>query len=226
MKKFIIISFMFINLIAFSESGFETIINIPIGFSVGVPRNINNSKPSVGLFDIGILVQIGYLIDFKNYIGLSILGELGYSYDNYNYTLDSTYTTFNFHSLQVGIYPKFNYKNYSIGMGIGIKIPMTGYKNDKTKITDTQLNIIQNKIDIVYIMDIYNYINVIPYIKMTFDYSIFVKHNIAVNFGCYLGYDFGPINKSYDGLKSSVDSFDFGIQFGMRFVLSQLDINN
>ena len=65
---------------------------------------------------------------------------------------------------------------------------------------------------------IYNGRNVIPYIKLTFDYSIFFGSKMALNIGAYLGYDFGLAQKNtIDNEYNSVDSFDLGLQLGLRF---------
>ena len=88
MKKllFIMSIFISINLSLLAASGFEGIINIPAGLSIGIP--MGNSEQEVGLgFDVGVTAQFGYVIDFKNNIGLSILAETGYSYDTYSYSI-------------------------------------------------------------------------------------------------------------------------------------------
>lgn len=231
MKKLLITMgvFIFINLSLFAKSGIEAIINVPMGLSVGIPiGKINNisRKPDVG-FDMGISALFGYMIDLKNGMGVSILGEAGYSYDTYAYSVkgDNAKTSIKFHNLQVGILPKFNIRDFSIGLGFGVKVPLVGYEYIETKSQENknQSTINVTKYDIVYITSAYNYINVIPYIKLTFDYSIFNTHNVAANVGLYAGYEFGVRTKTEDKKIISVDSVDMGLQFGLRFAPSRLE---
>ncbi|WP_300369088.1 hypothetical protein [Brachyspira sp.] len=225
----IIIFVLAININAFAASGFEAIINVPLGMSVGISDGLTenySTKSAVG-FNSGVTAQIGYLIGLGK-IGISILGEFGYSYDSYRiyeslrlndknkieiYT--STYT----HSFQAGILPKVNIGAFAIGFGAGVKIPLSA--NVELKTITTVLGVpntgtVNSKLNRD---DIKNYDrNVIPYIKLTFDYSIFLTSKAAINLGAYLGYDFGlanknPINNEYIG----VDSFDIGFQLGLRF---------
>ena len=54
--------------------------------------------------------------------------------------------------------------------------------------------------------------------KVTFDYSFFFGNKMALNVGAYLGYDFGLAEKStIDNEYTGVDSFDIGLQLGLRF---------
>ena len=57
--------------------------------------------------------------------------------------------------------------------------------------------------------------SVIGHVKVTFDYYLFFTDNIAMNFGLYLGGDFGPKMKEFSGI--GCDSFDIGLQLGFRF---------
>ncbi|MEI0476385.1 hypothetical protein [Brachyspira pulli] len=230
MKKLLITIgvFIFINLSLFAKSGIEAIINVPMGLSVGMPiGKIDNisRKPDLG-FDIGISGLFGYMIDLKNGMGVSILGEAGYSYDTYAYSVgeNNSKTSMKFHNFQIGILPKFNIGDFAIGLGFGVKVPLVGYEYIETKSEENknQSTINVTKYDIAYITAAYNYINVIPYLKLTFDYSIFNTHNIAANVGLYAGYEFGVRKKSEDNKITSVDSIDMGLQFGLRFAPSQL----
>ena len=57
--------------------------------------------------------------------------------------------------------------------------------------------------------------SVIGHVKVTFDYYLFFTYNIAMNFGLYLGGDFGPKMKELDNIGG--DSFDIGLQLRLRF---------
>ncbi|MEI0700810.1 hypothetical protein [Brachyspira intermedia] len=223
MKKllFIISIFISINLSLLAASGFEGIINIPAGLSVGIPMGNKESKVGLG-FDIGVTAQFGYVIDFKNNIGLSILAEAGYSYDTYSYSLfsDSTksvVSTSAFHSFQIGILPKINIYDFSIGIGGGLKIPVAGIEEQRIVIQGTNYMAIGSTVNMLDIVNKYDKMNVIPYVKLTFDYSVFNNYNVGANFGLYFDYEFGVRKKIDETKYTSTDAFGVGLQVGLRF---------
>ncbi|TVL37577.1 hypothetical protein A9X84_06385 [Brachyspira hyodysenteriae] len=222
---------------AFAASGFEAILNVPIGLSVGFHNfkltkeaeqykdMYKNQNSGVG-FDIGVSAQLGYMIQVKEGFGISVLGEIGYSHDSYSFVnaSDKKYTqSFTFESIQIGLLPKFNIGAFAIGVGGGVKIPLAGkfyQKYDGENATGFPLTF--NSSDI---KDSFN-TPVIGYIKATFDYSIFFTDNIAMNVGLYAGYDFGMTmsdkylgqdtgNKIFEYVNFS--SFDIGLQLGLKF---------
>lgn len=231
MKKIILILILITSSInVFAASGFEAILNVPLGLSVGIPTGIQqdaNIKGTAG-FDSGITAQLGYMIGIGK-IGISILGELGYSYDSYRMYMSSVinnnnkmdvYGSIYTHSFQIGILPKINIGQFAVGLGAGVKIPISAVNEVKTDYTilgfedSSTINSKLNRNDIENGYDK----NVIPYIKLTFDYSFFFTSKIALNVGAYLGYDFGLASKSpIDGEYTGIDSFDIGLQLGLRF---------
>lgn len=234
MKKIILILILVVslsNINAFAASGFEAILNIPLGLSVGIPTgtysDVESIKGKAG-FDSGITAQIGYMIGIGK-IGISILGELGYSYDSYRMYMSSVinnnnkmdvYGSIYTHSFQIGILPKINIGQFAVGLGAGVKIPISAVNEVKTDYTilgfedSSTINSKLNRNDIENGYDK----NVIPYIKLTFDYSFFFTSKIALNVGAYLGYDFGLASKSpIDGEYTGIDSFDIGLQLAFRF---------
>lgn len=217
--------FILINLSLFAESGFEGIFNMPVGLSVGIPmgpKDDTTKKFGLG-FDIGITAQFGYIVDFKNGVGLSILGEAGYSHDTYAYTIPSSdssienLSSVSFHSLQVGLLPKINIKDFSIGIGGGLKIPISGTIENKITTYGTNYTAEGYNVNIIDIVNEYDKMNVIPYVKLTFDYSVFNNYNVAANFGLYFDYEFGTRKKIDEETYTSVDSFGAGLQVGLRF---------
>ena len=223
MKKLLLIISIFIsiNLSLLAASGFEGIINIPSGLSVGIP--IGNSELEVRLgFDIGITAQFGYVIDFKNNIGLSVLAETGYSYDTYSYSISSDKTksvagTSYFHSYQIGILPKVNIYDFSIGIGGGLKIPIAGIEEERTVTHGTNYTAAGSTVNMLDIVNKYDKMNVIPYIKLTLDYSVFNSYNVGANFGLYFDYEFGVRKKIDETKYTSTDAFGVGLQVGLRF---------
>ena len=194
--------------------------------------------------DADISAQIGYMFQVKDGFGISVLGELGYAWDIYNMgygstTVDSSSaggtTTYKaeaglnftqyYHSFKVGLLPKFNIGvgrkgAIAIGIGGGVKIPIAGEFLMTTTIAasdattreelKTENNIALKRKDIT---DLFSP-SVIGYMKVTFDYYLFFTDNIGMNFGFYLGGDFGPKMKE---VKIGGDSFDIGLQLGFRF---------
>ena len=264
MKK-IILSFMMMLLVsvsAFAESGFEANLTVPLGAGIGIQtfdpikdkltdEQIKSLKRETDAgFDFGVLAQVGYMIQVADGMGISILGEIGYSRDSFStkykrrnqtgaseYTDNKYYTheTTTFDSIQIGLLPKFNMGAFSIGLGGGVKIPLAGTYTETTRIDRSEQGS-ENapyaagsiyKADLKNIKDGFNP-TVIPYVKLTADYSIFLTEQFALNLGIYAGYDFGMNYKKYttDDIKLgnekiansyNISSFDIGAQIGLRF---------
>lgn len=233
MKRLLLIAaaLLITNISVFAASGFEAIVNVPLGLSFGVSEGLYESltpKSAVG-FDSGVTAQLGYMIGLGK-IGISILGELGYSYDSYRYYYSGDIGNFAkgkittglyTHSFQIGLLPKINIGQFAIGVGAGVKIPVSAYSTTKTEASlgnwGGTINSGESKLNRDDIENLYSR-NVIPYLKVTFDYSFFFNNKMAFNIGAYLGGDFGlanknPVNDKYIG----VNSFDIGLQLGFRF---------
>ncbi|PTY40971.1 hypothetical protein [Brachyspira hampsonii] len=215
---------------AFAASGFEFILNVPLGLSIGIPELPAGApkdviKGGVG-FDAGVTAQLGYMIGITEGVGISILGEIGYAHDTSAYSIDGYAITGmdgvprinlsqSFESIQIGLLPKVNIGAFAIGIGGGIKIPMASTINLKYGDTDAgSLKLNMNDIGTMYSTAL------IGYIKGTFDYSIFFTDKIAMNIGLYLGYDFMP-KIATDGSVSAPfldgGTFDIGLQLGFKF---------
>ena len=215
---------------AFAASGFEFILNVPLGLSVGLPKIPAEApkdviKSGVG-FDAGVSAQLGYMIGVTDGLGISILAELGYAHDTFAFSIDSEAATGmagapkmnisqSFESIQVGLLPKVNIGAFAIGIGGGVKIPMASSINLKYGDTDAgSFKLNMNDIGNMYSTAL------IGYIKGTFDYSIFFTDKIAMNIGLYLGYDFMPkiaTDGSVNGPFSDGGTFDVGLQLGFKF---------
>ena len=195
--------------------------------------------------DADVSAQIGYMFQVKEGFGISVLGELGYAWDLYMMGYGDTRvvsitvggnTTYSakdgldfsqyYHSFKIGLLPKFNIglggrHGLAIGIGGGVKIPVAGNQSRTVTIAGnnygtseeakTQTDIALKRKDIT---DMFSP-SVIGYMKVTFDYYLFFTDNIGMNFGLYLGGDFGP--KFKDTKVKINDSFDIGLQLGFRF---------
>ena len=223
MKKFLLMLLMSAS--AFAASGFESALNIPVLASIGIPMGNSGEKRRVDLgINSGITLQIGYGSYNENGLGFSVLGELGYAFNQFaEYYPDRAFkesVTASFHSLQLGILPKFNMKYFSVGLGGGVKIPFSGYTLKYNEYASSQYNFLYIDRDFNYITDTYNKMPVIPYIKLTFDFytpeidddSGNISDTSDFGVGLYLGYDFGPKGNNNVG----ADSFSIGAQFSFR----------
>ncbi|MEI0551532.1 hypothetical protein R4K89_14635 [Brachyspira intermedia] len=241
----VIVLILVANIKVFAESGFEAALSVPLGASFGIFTGetaftapvFSSVAPAINSevgFDSGVHAQIGYMFDFGS-VGLSLLGDLGYSYDSYrmsfslsgsggvsgaNFDMKAYYNMY-MHNFQIGILPKLNFGSFAVGIGAGVKIPMAG-----TIETKIEANLNGHQIDFSQLDGSAKYVSsdfktsIIPYIKATFDYSFFFNDNMAFVLGAYLGYDFGIAYKNNQLLfkeDSRLDSFDIGAEIGFKF---------
>ena len=220
-KFFLIITLTTVfSVSAFARSGFEFILNVPIGGNYAYPSE--NMKVAVDYieyemsgsfgFDIGVVSQLGYMFQIKDGFGISVLGEIGYARDNYELQYNSYNARamgnsignfiINHDSLQIGLLPKFNMKGFSIGIGGGIKIPMSFVLYEyETSSSYPDVSMISGGDGGNEAQGFYSKYKpkvnnrdykIIYYTKITLDYSIFFTENFAFNIGVYFGYDFFP----------------------------------
>ena len=228
-KKFIVIMAMtmIFSVSAFAASGFEFILNVPLGLGIGIPTKSEKDikwKSGIG-FDAGVTAQLGYMFQVKNGFGISVLGELGYAHTTRALTQKyeelgiktSIYAAYIMDSFQIGLLPKINIGAFAIGIGGGVKIPVAFQLSSKAKIGDTTIKG-KEKIDMKVFRDNYSPA-VIGYIKGTFDYSIFFTDKLAFNIGLYLGYDILKTKATPElGEKSEIEGvFDIGVELGLKF---------
>ena len=247
-KKFLLTMAMTMALgtSAFAASGFEFLFQLAGGAGAAIPnKEAKDLGFGTGLsFDADISAQIGYMFQVKEGFGISVLGELGYSWDMYLTGIDggtlssnttggqTTYTVEGkdgisiaeyYHSFKLGLLPKFNIGvgrgAIALGIGGGVKIPVAGnYRMTiETVGSSTVKENVYSETEIALKRkDITDMFSpsVIGYMKVTFDYYLFFTDNIGMNFGLYLGGDFAPKQKE---TKIGCNSFDIGLQLGFRF---------
>ena len=261
-KLFFIVSiFIIFNISAFAKSGFEFILSVPLGGNYAYPTK--DMKVAVDYvkyemsgffgFDIGVISQLGYMFQIRDGLAVSALGEIGYARDKYqleyygyNFGSYGGKFTISHNNIQIGLLPKLNIKGFSIGIGGGIKIPVSlSYYDEETSYTsvDYSIAIVEGgEGDGGYYQKFISKVNmdnkIIYYAKITLDYSLFINDNIAFNIGLYFGYDFLPkyqiLAFSYytyssmfpfedDGKNYYVEkaknygTLNFGVQLGLRF---------
>ncbi len=237
--------------VVFAKSGIELGMFVPLGLGVGInqysltnknatAQQTNNfqsavkqadRRSSVG-FDSGFLFHIGYRFDINKDLSFSLLGEIGYSHDEFLYYRNSsdknyqnTYT-YMFESMVFAIYPKLNWKKFSFGLNVGIKLPL--YIRSMSSYTDYNNKNIKRNIEHYNAFQIKNIFNepVMPYIKFSVDYSIYTDKKFALVLGGYIGYDFGLSLKNTllndqaiaKMTKQTISSFDVGFQVGIKIL--------
>lgn len=239
MKKItiIILSVMLVFAkLSFAESGWQFSLMVPLGASFGFydvnfskdaeADYINNYRRNSGTvgFDAGVNIQAGYLVSDGD-IGISLLADLGYAHDSFG--LAGSYEEngvkvkskeyYTFENFSLGILPKFHYKNFAFGLGLGVKIPLylthsTEVVKDNTS-TKTYGYYGVSKIDSIMKN------SVITYVKLTFDYSFYVHEDVALLVGAYLGTDFGIDLRGAEKIlvdSRNLSSFDLGVQLGLK----------
>ena len=223
----------------FAKSGFEFNYNALLGIGVGVPTKSFKDfgfKSDIG-FDGTGLFQIGYMRQVKEGFGISYLLELGINSGSYTISGKPDFNPiindifglgniignifpkdmsvaldFTFYNIQVGLFPKFNFGNFSIGIGGGIKIPVIG----EMSITATALNIEETrKLSRVDIADFFNP-PIFGYVKTSLAYSFYLTDKVALDVGLYLSYDIMQfINEG--GKDEYGGTLNTGIIFGVKF---------
>ena len=209
------ILFIMICKTTFSEvkGGFEAIVNVPLGMGITIIHdNVNvecNPKGKLN-FQGGIEVNLGYMFQIKEKMGVSLLGVIGYGYTESKYSKYNNTVRYKFtdNDLYFGIMPKFNFYSCSIGLNIGYKITLSPNSSYYTP----EIGNIEIKHD--------HYARL--YIRGTFDYSFFVGIDSAINLGFYVGYDFGSYwaqTSSYLNVvkDETFGNVDIGVQFGYRY---------
>lgn len=239
-KIFITIALMTIfSVSVFAKSGFEFHYNALLGVGVSFPTTSMKDmgfKSDIG-FDGTGLFQIGYMRQVKEGFGISYLLELGYNFSSYTISGKPDFNPiindifglgniignifpndmsvaldFTFYNIQVGLFPKFNFGNFSIGIGGGIKIPVIG----EMSVTATALNIEETqKLSRTDIVDIFNP-PIFGYVKTSLAYSFYLTDKVALDVGLYLSYDIMQfINEG--GKDEYGGTLNTGIIFGLKF---------
>lgn len=214
-------------------------INIPLGASIGYSDTrfklgVDDYTKKYGTlksdasFEGGISVLPGAYLGFDKFMGFSIALDLGYYRDAYSYkeTISTVNgdknikTSYSFDTINIGMIPKLNVANFFIGIGGGVKLPISGSIN--TQVYNASYESLE---DVSYGFGYKGFKNrfesvVIPYLKVTVDYLIHFNDQVALGFGFYLGYDF-ELKEKTDGLifsKKALSSLDIGGQISLYIV--------
>lgn len=239
--------------ISFAKSGLELGVFVPVGIGVGVhyynkPLSTftkdelnkyntyisNNTMTSQVGFEAGVLFQAGYGLELNRDISFSFMGEFGYRRDTFNYRCKDSntnslalrmqnYRYYTFDSAAIGVLPKINYKRFSFGIGFGLKIFVSGTMNNSSY--NKLLGYSSETIKILNTKNYKNYFssNVIPYLKLTFDYAVYTSSKFDFIVGAYFDYDFAlkynDKNRGNNQVNNSIEniaSVDLGIHVGAK----------
>lgn len=222
------------------EFHYNALLGVGVSFPTTSMKDMG-FKSDIG-FDGTGLFQIGYMRQVKEGFGISYLLELGYNFSSYTISGKPDFNSlvsdalnemfgininpsqvgmpndmsvaldFTFYNIQVGLFPKFNFGNFSIGIGGGIKIPVIG----EMSVTATALNIEETKkLSRVDIADWFNP-PIFGYVKTSLAYSFYLTDKVALDVGLYLSYDIMQfINEG--GKDEYGGTLNAGIVFGLKF---------
>lgn len=166
-------------------------------------------------FNASIYSQLGFRVEIKDKITLGEFLEFGYypltintKYDGKPFPRLYDYRNTDkmlFHSIILGIIEKFYFKNFSIGLGGGIIIPISGYgiSSNPEKIFYSGTEYGENYPLVMPTKNEFNHNDIkrmfktpiAPYIKLTIEYEFlpFKVKNTEIGFilGAYVSYNFG-----------------------------------
>lgn len=224
------------------EFHYNALLGVGVGFPSKSFKDVG-FKSDFG-FDGTGLFQIGYMRQVKEGFGISYLLELGYNFSSYTISGKPDFNSivsdalnemfgininpnqvgmpndmsvaldFTFYNIQIGLFPKFNFGNFSIGIGGGIKIPVIG----EMSITATAIDYERENTQKLSRTDIADFFNppIFGYVKTSLAYSFYLTDKIALDVGLYLSYDIMQfINEG--GKDEYGGTLNTGIIFGVKF---------
>lgn len=169
-------------------------------------------------FENSFSIQPGIFFSYYDTISSAIFLDIGYSKDRYEFRYGESENriveNFSLNNISVGLLPRINFGFLSLGIGGGIKIPLSmTYSIDNEKY----------KLDLGDIRDTLNNFYY-PYIKASVDFLIKGKNKFMMTLGVYANYDF-PFNLKNNGMlkdiaysKENIASFDIGFQIGFYLI--------
>lgn len=187
--------------------GFITEGSIPLDYISETDLAINNAS----------YLRLGYMFPTVTSTGVSFSIDLGYNMTVTSSSLetlarseDISNSGFYIHSLLVGIQPALHIKNFTIGFGGGVKIPITATKYNST------VNIDNESGSFDFSSSGFTELSMVPYIKLSFDYLFFFDTRTAFLLGINLGYDFNLEEDNNRVLHASPEGFFIGFNAGLR----------
>ena len=173
-------------------------------------------------FENSFSIQPGVFFSYYDTISSAIFLDIGYSKDRYEFRYGESENriveNFSLNNISVGLLPRINFGFLSLGIGGGIKIPISMRYSTEGQYSYPE----KYKLDFGDMRDtLENFYY--PYIKASVDFLIKGQNRFMMTLGVYANYDF-PFNLKNDGIldtaisRGNIASFDIGFQIGLYFV--------
>lgn len=174
-------------------------------------------------FESSFSVQPGVFFSYYDTISSAIFLDIGYGKDRYEFRYGENENriveNFSLNNISVGLLPRINFGFLSIGIGGGIKIPISMRYSTEGQYRYSD----KYKLDFGDIRDSLTEIYY-PYLKASVDFLIKGKNKFMLTLGVYANYDF-PFNLKNNGMlkdiaysKENIASFDIGFQIGFYII--------
>lgn len=174
-------------------------------------------------FESSFSVQPGVFFSYYDTISSAIFLDIGYGKDRYEFRYGENENriveNFSLNNISVGLLPRINFGFLSIGIGGGIKIPISMRYSTEGQYRYSD----KYKLDFGDIRDSLTEIYY-PYLKASVDFLIKGKNKFMMTLGVYANYDF-PFNLKNNGMlkdiaysKENIASFDIGFQIGFYLI--------
>ena len=173
-------------------------------------------------FENAFSIQPGVFFSYYDKISSAVFLDIGYSKDRYEFRYgegeNRIVENFSLNNISIGLLPRINFGFLSLGIGGGIKIPLSMIYS-----TEGQYSYLERyKLDFGDVRDSLTEI-FYPYIKASVDFLIKGKNRFMLTLGVYANYDFA-FNLKNDSIlymaksRENIASFDLGFQIGLYFV--------
>ena len=173
-------------------------------------------------FENAFSIQPGVFFSYYDKISSAVFFDIGYSKDRYEFRFgegeNRIVENFSLNNISIGLLPRINFGFLSLGIGGGIKIPLSMIYSTEGQYSYPE----RYKLDFGDVRDSLTEI-FYPYIKASVDFLIKGKNRFMLTLGVYANYDFAfnlKSNSILDMAKSreNIASFDLGFQIGLYFV--------
>ena len=173
-------------------------------------------------FENAFSIQPGVFFSYYDKISSAVFLDIGYSKDRYEFRYGESENriveNFSLNNISIGLLPRINFGFLSLGIGGGIKIPLSMIYS-----TEGQYSYLERyKLDFGDVRDSLTEI-FYPYLKASVDFLIKGKNRFMLTLGVYANYDFA-FNLKNDSIlymaksRENIASFDLGFQIGLYFV--------
>lgn len=222
-NKLIIISFVFaISFAKLNAANFVIGFMGQLGASAATTEKGKIFNDNFREFENAFSIQPGVFFSYYDKISSAVFLDIGYSKDRYEFRYgegeNRIVENFSLNNISIGLLPRINFGFLSLGIGGGIKIPLSMiYSTEVENIYSERY-----KLDFGDVRDSLTKIYY-PYLKASVDFLIKGKNKFMLTLGVYANYDFAFKLKSdsiLDMAKSreNIAAFDLGFQIGLYFI--------